>query len=176
MLNWLARILLTATAVAPVMLVFATYYIWQENYFVSLILTGIVIVLVLLLLLLLRFCDRTIERIDFSIVTTESADREYVTFLLLYLSPLFFSDLGNVNWSIIVPTLVVFVVFVATGYGYHFNPLMGLLGYHFYKVSTDEGVTYVLVTKKKLRTAKKVFTVGQLTDYIVLDYSKDRDL
>lgn len=173
MFSGLARILLTATAVAPVLLVFATYYVWQGKHVTSAVLTGVVIALVVLLMLLLRFCDRTIERIEFSIVSIESADREYVTFLLLYLSPLFFSDLANVNWSIIVPSIVVFAVFVSTGFGYHFNPLAGLLGYHFYKVSTAEGVSYVLITKKKLTTAKKIFMVGQLTDYIVLDFSND---
>lgn len=176
MLNWLAKILLTATAVAPVLLVFAIHYLSQQNHAVSLVLVGAVIVLVALLWILLRSCDRTIERMQLSIVSIESADREYVTFVLLYLSPLFFTDMGNVNWLIMVPSLALFFVLIATGYGYHFNPLMGLLGYHFYKVGTDEGVKYVLVTKKKLRSAKKVFTVGLLTDYIVLDYSKDRDL
>ncbi|RWT04598.1 hypothetical protein [Aeromonas caviae] len=52
---------------------------------------------------------------------------------------------------------------------YHFNPLLGLMGWHFYKVSTPEGVTYVLVTKKELRRAQEGLTVVQLTEYIVLD-------
>lgn len=173
MLSLFARILLTATAVAPVLMVFATYFFWDQKYWVGGILIGVVVFLVIVLLFLLSYCNRTIERIKFDIVSIESADREYVSFLLLYLSPLFFSDLANINWSIIVASFTVFAVFVSTGYGYHFNPLLGLCGYHFYKVSTAEGVSYVMVTKKKLITAKKIFTVGQLTDYIVLDFSKD---
>lgn len=175
MLNWIARILLTATAVAPVLLVIAYYYVCQAQYIVSATLLAVVVVLVVVLLLLLRYCDRTIERTKFSIVSIESADREYVSFLLLYLSPLFFSDIANANWSIIVASFTVFAVFVATGYGYHFNPLLGLFGYHFYKVGTNEGVSYVLVTQKKLLTASNVFLVGQLTDYIVLDFSKGKE-
>ena len=70
--------------------------------------------------------------------------------------------------------MIVFVLVVSTGYGYHFNPLLGLLGWHFYKVGTEEGVTYVLITKKELRSAKQCLTVGQLTEYIVIDIEEGR--
>jgi hypothetical protein len=43
------------------------------------------------------------------------------------------------------------------------------MGWHFYKVGTKEGVTYVLITKKHLRNATETIEVGQLTEYIVLD-------
>lgn len=59
--------------------------------------------------------------------------------------PLFTSPLDAVNWEIALPVIIVFGAVVATGYNYHFNPLLGLLGRHFYKVGTPEGVTYVLI-------------------------------
>jgi len=73
------------------------------------------------------------------------------------------------NWQVWVPAIITFAAVVATGYSYHFNPLLGLMGWHFYKVSTKEGVTYVLVTKRQLRNATETIEVGQLTEYIVLD-------
>ena len=48
-------------------------------------------------------------------------------------------------------------------------PLLGLMGWHFYKVGTKEGVTYVLITKRQLRSASEVISVGQLTEYIVIE-------
>ena len=41
--------------------------------------------------------------------------------------------------------------------------------WHFYKVGTPKGVTYVLITKKELRHASQLLTVAQLTEYIVID-------
>ncbi len=43
------------------------------------------------------------------------------------------------------------------------------MGWHFYKAETEEGVTYVLITKRQLRKAKEAVEIGQLTEYIVLD-------
>ena len=52
---------------------------------------------------------------------------------------------------------------------FSFSPLLGLLGWHFYKVSSTEGVSYVLVTKKQIRNTGQINNVGQLTDYILID-------
>lgn len=102
-------------------------------------------------------------------MTVEAADRENIAFMLLYLSPLFTSQFGSINFNLVIPTIIIFGLMTATGYSYHFNPLLGLLGWHFYKVSSKEGVTYVLLTKKQLRKAGKVKRVGQLTEYILID-------
>ena len=83
--------------------------------------------------------------------------------------PLFTGRFGALDWTIWVPTIIIFGVITATGYNYHFNPLLGLLGWHFYKVESTEGVKYVLITKKQLRTAADSIKVGQLTEYILLD-------
>lgn len=90
-------------------------------------------------------------------------------FLLLYLLPLFTAQFATLNWQVWVPTIVIFAAVVATGHNYHFNPLLGLMGWHFYKVGTREGITYVLITKKQLRNTTGSIEVGQLTEYIVID-------
>ena len=125
--------------------------------------------LVVICLGLLSYSKRNLERMHFEAVSVEAADRENIAFLLLYLLPLFTADFAGLNWQVWWPTIVIFAMFVATGYSYHFNPLLGLIGWHFYKVGTQEGVTYVLITKTQLRRAAEIIDVGQLTEYIVID-------
>jgi hypothetical protein len=164
--------MLTSTALAPVALVYAWVLYSDGDWEVALVLVTSAIALLALMVLLLKFCDKHLERSQFKVTSIEAADREHITFILLYLSPLFTSEFGALNWNVLVPTLLVFVLVISTGYGYHFNPLLGLLGWHFYKVSTAEGVSYVLITKKELRSAKQCLTVGQLTEYVVIDLPK----
>jgi hypothetical protein len=92
--------------------------------------------------------------------------------MLVYLLPLFTSDFNSLNWVVWIPAILIIGLLVGTGYSYHFNPILGLLGWHFYRVSTPEGVTYVLLTKKELRAARENLKVGQLTEYIVVDLDK----
>lgn len=106
---------------------------------------------------------------NFKAMTIEAADRENTALLLLYVMPLFTSQFDTLDWQFWIPTIVIFAVITATGYNYHFNPLLGLIGWHFYKVVSSEGVTFVLITKKQIRTAATKIKVGQLTEYVLLD-------
>ena len=46
---------------------------------------------------------------------------------------------------------------------------MSVLGYHFYEVTDETSVSYVLITRRNIRTAKKTARVVQLSEYILLD-------
>src|SRR5690606_25378988 len=132
-------------------------------------LLAVCLLLVVICILMLTYAKKHLERLKFSATTVEAADRENTGFLLLYLLPLFTAQFAALNWQLWVPAIAIFAAVVATGYSYHFNPLLGLMGWHFYKVGTKEGVTYVLITKRQLRSATETIEVGQLTEYIVLD-------
>lgn len=169
MSNWLAKLLLTSTAIAPVLLTYAwvAYQAGERKEAIELLVACLFLVVVCIVLL--RYAKSHLERMKFSTTTAEAADRENIGFLLLYLLPLFTSPFSTLNWQVWIPALAIFAAVVATGYSYHFNPLLGLMGWHFYRVGTEEGVTYVLITKKHLREATKAIEVGQLTEYIVID-------
>jgi len=173
MLSRFAKILFTSTAIAPVGLTYAWVAYTEGDPSLALTLSVICVLLVLIAFLLLAYAKKHLERSEFTPVTVEAADRENMVFLLLYLLPLFTAQFDALNWEVWVPAIVIFAAVIGTGFGYHFNPLLGLLGWHFYKVGTNEGVTYVLITKKQLRAAKKCLIVGQLTEYIVMDLEKE---
>jgi hypothetical protein len=169
MFNWLARILLTSTAIAPVGFTYAWVALSEGEYRTSLIIACLSVAAFILCLLMLRFAKRNLEKIPFKPKTIEAADRENIGFMLLYLLPLFTSKVSSMNWNLWIPTLGIFALITANGYGYHFNPLLGLMRWHFYKVASEEGVTYVLITKRHLRNASAELIVGQLTEYILID-------
>lgn len=169
MFGRLAKILLITSSIAPIGLVYAwlayqdSSYYWAGGIFVA------CTVLIAACILLFRESTRVLERFPLKLKSVEAADRENIAFMLLYLSPLFTSQFGQINMGLLIPTLSIFALLTSTGYNYHFNPLLGLVGWHFYKVESDEGVTYVLITKKQLRNTKQIDLVGQLTDYILID-------
>ena len=169
MLSGLAKLLFTSTAIAPVGLTYAWVALMEGQWeLASYIFWGCVF-LFGVLLKLLEYAQKNLEQSDFSVTTIEAADRENIAFLLLYILPLFTAHMNTCNWHVWPPALIIFAIVISTGHDYHFNPLLGLMGWHFYQVCTEEGVTYVLITQKELRTAKKCLRVVQLTEYIVID-------
>ena len=169
MLSPFAKPLLTSTAIAPVLLVYAWVAYQAGDFKMLFIFLLLCATLVAICIWILKDAEKHLERMRFAVTTIEAADRENISFLLLYLLPLFTEDFSTFNWNIWIPVIVIFAFVVATGYNYHFNPLLGLFGWHFYKVGTKEGVTYVLITKKQLRNVTETIEVGQLTEYIVMD-------
>lgn len=165
--------MLTSTAIAPVLLTYAWVAFQSGDSCVALVLAAACVALVFVCWLLLRYAKNNLERMSFKPVSIEAADRENMGFLLLYLLPLFTAQFDALNWNVWIPAILIFAGVVATGYSYHFNPLLGLMGWHFYKVGTAEGVTYVLITKKQLRNATDTVEIGQLTEYIVLDLGEE---
>jgi hypothetical protein len=174
MQSWFARLLLTSTALAPVGMTYAWVALVQGNPCLGAMILLTSLLLVLICLLVLAHAKRNLPASDFKAVGIEAADHENTAFLLLYVMPLFTQKLNTLEWQFWVPTLAIFALITATGYNYHFNPLLGLLRWHFYKVQSPEGVTYILITKKQLRTAADTIRVGQLTEYMLLDLGGDK--
>ena len=46
--------------------------------------------------------------------------------------------------------LIIFLVIAHAG-AFHFNPVMGLLGYYFYAVKNEDGVSHLLISRAELR-------------------------
>ena len=63
--------------------------------------------------------------------------------------------------------LIIFVVIAHAG-AFHFNPLMGLLGYHFYGIKDDEGASYLLISKDELTKPNSEARVVKLATTIYL--------
>lgn len=172
MLSGFARLILTSTAIAPVGFVYSfVAYSQGQNTTASVILL-VCIFLYIICQFMIKYARVNIEITNFKAEEIEASDKENVSFMLLYMLPLFTDKVETLNWSIWVPTILIFGAVTATGYSYHFNPLIGLLGWHFYKVKSQDGVTFVLITKRNLRSAAGQLKVGQLTECILLDMDK----
>jgi hypothetical protein len=148
-------------------------YAWvayfQDEKRIALLAAIVGIVAVLACLCVLKFARKNLESLPFKAESIEPADTENLGFMLLYILQLFTDKIATLNWELWLPIILVFSIIVATGYGYHFNPLLGLMQWHFYKITSVDGVTYVLITKKYIRTAAGPLNVGQLTEYILID-------
>lgn len=169
MLGLVSRFLFTSTAVAPVALVYAyaLHHAGRANDALWVcVFAGVLIILAGVFLSLVR---SKVQRTSVRLTAAETADQENVAFLLLYISPLFSQDVTTLNFSIAVPVAVLFIAVVMAGNNYHFNPVLNLLGWHFYKVDTDDAVSRVLITRRSIRNVIDRVEVVQLTDYVIME-------
>lgn len=169
MLGLLARLLFTTTAVAPVALVYA-YALWIDGRsLLALLVTAVALALVASALVFIAAVFQKLATSKIELISAETADQENVAFLLLYVSPLFTADVATLNFSIALPVVVLFVIVIMSGNNYHFNPLLNIFGWHFYKVDTRDKVTRVLITRRSIRNIIGDVTIVQLSDYVIME-------
>jgi hypothetical protein len=169
MLGFVARLLFTTTAIAPVALVYA-YALWvDDKRYLAGIVAAIAVLLVLVALLFLAGVFKRFSKSVQTLTSAETADQENVAFLLLYVSPLFTDSVGSLNFPIVIPVVLLFIVVVMSGNNYHFNPLLNIFGWHFYKVNTPDNVSRVLITRRSIRNVVGDVTVVQLSDYVIME-------
>lgn len=168
-MNLLGNFLLTSTAVAPVALVYAIVSIIENELWLALVLFLICVILVVWCLWLFNHIKSRVSVSTLSIRGVESADKESLGIMLLYLVPFMRLSPSDFGWALLIPAIALFVALVATGTSYHFNPLLNILGWHFYKVDTEEGIKYLLITRNHFRNVHRSVTVGELTKYTLID-------
>lgn len=168
----LASITLTGTSIAPVLLVYAVVGFFECEYLSSSLFALAGLILIGLWVGLFWRQRRHLTRTRFSFTSVEIADKENFGLLAVYLLPLLRTSFSDLEWLVLVPAVAIFLALAITGHNYHFNPLLKLSGWNFYKVGTSEGVTYVLVTRKTLRRAMGDLEVGELTDYTLIDWER----
>jgi hypothetical protein len=156
MLNRLAKFLLISTSLSPVLGAVAV-----NQYSLDKPPSGWVPWLVAALLLificwgLLRYAARAAQKHTLKITQFEDKDKEVLAFLLAYLLPFAAAKdmLADVHWVTTVYVFAIIFLVFTHARAFHFNPMMGLLGYHFYSLKDGDGVSVLLISNTELRRA-----------------------
>lgn len=170
MLNKVAKLALVATSLAPICLTlwfveFSKNWDWQQGW-------GFLVTALLMSITcygLLRLSVGKLESLPIKIKSIRTADKEIVGFLLVYLLPLIKQSTNTISTPVLVFVASLFFLIVYNAHVYHFNPLLGFFGYHFYEVTIEGDITYVLITRQSITHCKGISRVVQLTEYMILD-------
>lgn len=168
-MNRFAKFILMATTFAPAAFVYALVWVMSGCYVQAAIWFSVGGVMVALCRCVVRYALLNLQDVPYTATKVEIADNEVVSFLLVYLLPLITKDLATYNWSVWMLVALVLCYVVAKSYGYHFNPVLAMFNWHFYKVSDKEGMTYVLISKRRFYKSDTPIVVGELSDYILIE-------
>ena len=184
MLNKAAKITLVATSLAPICL--TLWFVefskaWSSKVVISqnlklnwhiswgyLLATAL---MSLMCFILVWLSGRRLEKLPVKIKTVKTVDKEIVGFLLVYLLPLINQTNNPISLPVLVFVAIIFFFIVQNSNAYHFNPLLGFFGYHFYEVTIEGDIAYVLSTKQNIADCKGIQHVVQLTEYMILEPS-----
>lgn len=170
MLSRLAKLLLVSSSVAPVLLTWAFADYRRIGPDVRQ-LTAIVVAVgfVVLCALVLRASDKMLPRVTFKALSLKTADAEVVGFIVAYLLPLVTTGTDELDYVVLIFITGLLGLIVWSTNAYSVNPLLSLMGFHFYELSNSRGVSYLFLSRRDLHNCDEITQVVQLARYVLLD-------
>jgi hypothetical protein len=168
----LAKLLLVLTSLAPGIAVygFAAWLLGSKfTYYIVWVPLLIAIFLTLLCIQIIRFAATRLPRFTLEVNELKSADSEIVGFALAYVLPILTATTTTVNLRLLLLSFIALAILVWGTNSYHTNPLLSMLGYHFYEILSSTGLSFVVLSKRTLRQVKTLTKVAFLTEYMAID-------
>ncbi|MEM5778053.1 MAG: hypothetical protein QXK49_00265 [Candidatus Aenigmatarchaeota archaeon] len=174
MLSKLLQFLLAITSVSPIFITlwfieFSKNWFWGDGLFYL----ALVVILTGMALIIINVSKSKLEKFPIKIKSLSPSDKEAISFIFVYLLPLIFTSAISVNFYFLLFIVVLFFFSVFTTHIYHFNPILGLFGYHYYTITNEGDITYILMTKRTIRNTKEINKVAQISEYMLLDSGGD---
>lgn len=169
MRNWL-KTLLFVSSFSPTLLVLAGVRYYSVGAFDSLVVQLSVISMagILLPFLILALVKKEAQRENFSAKKVESADYYLLVFLASYASPVVMK-IAEINFLMAVMTIsLIFVVawFVSN---IPSHPILYLFKFRFYKIESNDGMVYTLITKRVIRSPRDVTRIMKLSSTMIME-------
>ncbi len=111
---------------------------------------------------LLHYAAKNAQKHKLKVEQFEDNDKEVLAFLLAYLLPLVSvkDTVAEIHWLTGTYVLVIILLVFTHARAFHFNPVMGLLGYHFYSLKSGDGLSLLLISRSEIkRSGKELDTV-----------------
>ncbi|WP_273807249.1 MULTISPECIES: hypothetical protein [unclassified Pseudomonas] len=170
MLGKPARVVFALTAVAPIS-ISLSYVLIKNNrdWVLALIALASCILLGALCRVIIKYSSKNFEVLPVVIKKAKSADKEVLGFFIAYALPLIFKgqEPPEMGAWMLAGGMLLFVLW--TTHAIQVNPVLGLLGYHYYEVETQEGITYLMISKRAINDVSKIKKVVQLTEYGIIE-------
>lgn len=117
----------------------------------------------------LNWCQKNIKHTNVETLTVKPTDKDVLAFLMAYLLPLLGNDaiaFGKPILSFYVYALIFLAIYHSNSF--HFNPMLSMLGWHFYEIQTKPGYSAILLSTTNHPMQIDDIVVVRLTPFLLL--------
>lgn len=165
----LARLLLVLTSVAPIGLVYAGVLATHQHWRAAAAIFGTAILLIAICVGLLFGVSLKVVPLPRVATQVERKTGDSLGFLVAYALPLVAATapMAHIPWGLVVFAVLVGVL-IWRQEMFHVNPVLTLVGYHFYSAQ-DDLTREILILSRNGRLASGTLRTIQLSSYLWLD-------
>ncbi|CRY71457.1 hypothetical protein [Yersinia pseudotuberculosis] len=168
-MNKFARLLLTASSIAPVCITLAFIGLVKDAQWLVYSSVTICLLSWSSCIFFIKFAKKNLVELNKNIDSISPANKEVTNYFLSYLFPLLGVESISSDWKYALFFYISLLFYMSFSENYNFNPLLSTLGYKFYEAEDDTGVGFVLISEEVITDVRdREFKVIKLTDYTYL--------
>ena len=172
--NKFQKIIYNFSAIVPLCLIFSiVWYIQNGTWTIPIVLVSSGIGLIVMFICSFKYGKRNLAPLQIITNDLSPCDGWLIAYVISYMLPFANIVIDDFNlWvcGIIALIMTVSIPFVNTAMP---NPLLFIKGYHFYQISTENGVSgYILISKRKLRRKQDVKNIKRIFEFLLLDVGR----
>lgn len=171
MANTIQKLIYYFSAVAPVCITFSLVWIIQcKGIVLPVILVSTSLMVVVLFSVAFRYGYKNIAPTTIRVTDISTDDLWLLGYVFSYLLPL--ANMVIDEWNLFILagislTIGVVIPFINCAIP---HPLLFFRGYHFYNLTTENGISsYILISKKKIRNKKEIKLVGRIFEFLLIE-------
>lgn len=176
MINRLQKGLWILSSGAPMLIAFSiAWYFSKSTYMTSMLCIAIALIFIVIAIVLFQAMRRKLGAIEIRAKKVTPNDKCIIGYAISYLLPFASIAFDKYNPYIFLGiALIIFIVMLIANTPMA-NPLLFLLGYHFYDVEAENGIgNYLVISQKSIRNKDEVKEVIRVTEYLLIDVSGGR--
>lgn len=123
---------------------------------------------IMLPFLILAWIKKESETINFKAKKVESADYLLLVFIGSYIAPIIMK-VAEIDFG--VTYLIVGILFIVAWLISHIpsHPILYIAKFRFYKIESDNGMVYTLITRREIRNPKSIKSVKQISSSMLME-------
>lgn len=170
MANIFQKCLYMLSSISPIGFIVAIIWFFQKkSIIVPIICISVFVIIDVLFFVFFRYAKKSLASININVIEVASADLWIGGYFVSYIIPL-----GSVmvdEWNVIVCGIVGCLLLLAVTVVNDStpNPLLFFVKYHFYKVKTENGLEYTLLSRRKIRNKESIKVVGRWFEYLLIE-------
>ena len=171
MANTLQRLIYNFSATSPLFLMLGLVYLLQKkNLFYFCVCFIIVCVFCIYIFWLFLYCKKNLPPISIRTTNITPKDDRIILYLIPYILP--FTCLIIDTFNIIICGIICCIVIIIIAYiNINIpNPILLCLGYHFYDINAENGVSgYTVISRRNLRKNADLQYIYRIFEFMLLD-------
>ena len=170
--NSLQQFIYNISALAPLLLLFAIVWFFQENTWEEpAVILGIVVLLTVLMKVAFDYGRSKLPPITIAVTDISTHDKWGTTYIISFCFPFVSMALSDYNFVLLFGISAIFIIIILFTKPTTLNIWLILIyRFHFYHISAENGVSgYLLISKRKIRNVKEVKKVRRVFEFLLED-------